>query len=88
MTLIAVVIIPHAQPEEMTTSGVYRSFQLDRDQIHLVIDGKFFKDLQVITGGLVLAIYGFAGVVRAGFWARAYRALGGLSAADHVPGLR
>ena len=32
-------------------------------------------------------LYGFAGVTRAGFWARTYRALGGLSSADHVPGL-
>ncbi len=39
-------------------------------------------------GSLVqLALYGFAGVTRAAFWARTYRALGGLSAADHVPGL-
>ena len=33
------------------------------------------------------AIYGFAGVTRAGFWARSYRALGGLSAEDQIPGL-
>jgi len=37
----------------------------------------------VIVGGL----YGFAGVTRAGYWARTYRALGGLSHADRVPGL-
>jgi hypothetical protein len=36
---------------------------------------------------LVLGLYGFAGVARAGFWARTYRALGGLSALDRVPGL-
>jgi hypothetical protein len=36
---------------------------------------------------LALALFGFAGVTRAGFWARAYRALGGLSQADRVPGL-
>ena len=30
---------------------------------------------------------GFAGVARAGYWARAYRALGGLSPDDGVPGL-
>ncbi|HED65755.1 MAG TPA: hypothetical protein ENJ09_09400 [Planctomycetes bacterium] len=36
---------------------------------------------------LLVALYGFAGVTRAGLWARAYRALGGLSAADAVPGL-
>ncbi|MCY2960876.1 MAG: hypothetical protein NTY35_11990 [Planctomycetota bacterium] len=34
-----------------------------------------------------LALMGFAGVVRAGYWARAYRALGGLTPADGVPGL-
>lgn len=34
-----------------------------------------------------LALNGFAGVTRAGYWARTYRALGGLSPADHVPGL-
>lgn len=36
---------------------------------------------------VVFLLYGFAGVTRAGFWARTYRALGGLSSADHVPGL-
>jgi hypothetical protein len=35
----------------------------------------------------VLLLLGFAGVARAGFWGRAYRALGGMSAGDHVPGL-
>jgi cation transport ATPase len=35
----------------------------------------------------VVLLYGFAGVARAGYWARAYRALGGLSADDGVPGL-
>lgn len=34
-----------------------------------------------------VALMGFAGVVRAGYWARAYRALGGLTPADGVPGL-
>lgn len=34
-----------------------------------------------------LALSGFAGVTRAGYWARTYRALGGLSSADRVPGL-
>ena len=33
------------------------------------------------------ALLGFAGVARAGFWALAYRALGGLSPDDGVPGL-
>lgn len=43
--------------------------------------------------GLVLAtiakvlLTSFAGVARAGYWARAYRALGGLSPDDGVPGL-
>lgn len=32
-------------------------------------------------------LYAFAGVTRAGYWARVYRALGGMSSADHVPGL-
>jgi multisubunit Na+/H+ antiporter MnhE subunit len=34
-----------------------------------------------------LVLTGFAGVTRAGYWARAYRALGGLSPDDGVPGL-
>ncbi len=34
-----------------------------------------------------IALFGYAGVVRAGYWARAYRALGGLTPADGVPGL-
>lgn len=36
---------------------------------------------------VVLALNGFAGVTRAGYWAHTYRALGGLSSADKVPGL-
>ncbi len=36
---------------------------------------------------VLFLLYGFAGVTRAAFWARAYRALGGLSSADRVPGL-
>jgi hypothetical protein len=36
---------------------------------------------------IFLALSGFAGVTRAGYWARTYRALGGLSSADRVPGL-
>ncbi len=36
---------------------------------------------------LVLCFSGFAGVTRAGYWARNYRALGGLAPADEVPGL-
>lgn len=37
---------------------------------------------------VTLPLLGFAGVTRAGYWARAYRALGGLSPDDGVPGLR
>jgi hypothetical protein len=40
-----------------------------------------------LTTALFLALSGFAGVTRAGYWARTYRALGGLSSADRVPGL-
>lgn len=40
-----------------------------------------------LTVAFQLALMGFAGVVRAGYWARAYRALGGLTPADGVPGL-
>ena len=44
-----------------------------------------------VVGGLAgivsLILLGFAGVTRAGYWARAYRALGGLSPDDGVPGL-
>ncbi|MBI5432408.1 MAG: hypothetical protein HZA52_06240 [Planctomycetes bacterium] len=44
-----------------------------------------------VFGGIALAAYialgGFVGVTRALYWARAYRALGGLSPADGVPGL-
>ena len=50
----------------------------------------FFDTLgvpQSLSWIVLFLLYGFAGVTRAGFWARAYRALGGLSAADHVPGL-
>jgi len=44
----------------------------------------FLEGLVPVT---LLLLYGFAGVARAGFWARTYRALGGLSSADKVPGL-
>lgn len=44
-----------------------------------------------VVGGLAgvvsLVLFGFAGVTRAGYWARAYRALGGLSPDDGIPGL-
>jgi len=40
-----------------------------------------------ISGILLFPLYAFAGVTRAGYWARAYRAMGGMSSADHVPGL-
>jgi hypothetical protein len=40
-----------------------------------------------LTQLLKLLLVGFAGVARAGYWARAYRALGGLSPDDGVPGL-
>ena len=39
------------------------------------------------AGLLLFPLYAFAGVTRAGYWARVYRALGGMSSADHVPGL-
>jgi hypothetical protein len=44
----------------------------------------FFEPLGALG---VFLLLGFAGVTRAGFWARTYRALGGLSSADRVPGL-
>ncbi|MCE9593946.1 MAG: hypothetical protein K8S98_07125 [Planctomycetes bacterium] len=44
-----------------------------------------------VLGGFAIAAYvalgGFIGVARALYWSRAYRALGGLSPADGVPGL-
>ncbi|MBL8862232.1 MAG: hypothetical protein JNK02_09485 [Planctomycetes bacterium] len=40
-----------------------------------------------ITVVFQFGLLGFAGVVRAGYWARAYRELGGLTPADGVPGL-
>lgn len=40
-----------------------------------------------LAATLKLLLTGFAGVARAGYWARAYRALGGLSPDDGVPGL-
>lgn len=40
-----------------------------------------------LAGIPVVALFGFAGVARAFFWARAYRGLGGLSAAEGIPGL-
>lgn len=50
-----------------------------------VEDGSDLRTL--VSHALQLTLHGFVGVTRAGFWARAYRALGGLSADDRVPGL-
>lgn len=50
--------------------------------------------LRLLVGGnslfllTSLMLMGFGGVARAGYWARAYRALGGLSPDDQVPGLQ
>lgn len=52
--------------------------------IWLPLDALGLGALAVLPG---YALQGFAGVTRAGFWARAYRGLGGLSPADGVPGL-
>ncbi|MCZ6596747.1 MAG: hypothetical protein O7B99_03830 [Planctomycetota bacterium] len=41
----------------------------------------------LLTVVVSYALLGFVGTTRAAFWARAYRALGGLSPADRVPGL-
>ncbi len=50
--------------------------------------GRFFGKSGADIGAIVkLVLTGFAGVARAGYWARAYRSLGGLSADDGVPGL-
>jgi hypothetical protein len=56
----------------------------------LVASGIFAHTLfrgTVLETIIFLALSGFAGVTRAGYWARTYRALGGLSSADKVPGL-
>jgi hypothetical protein len=46
-----------------------------------------FGPLEVFAIPIVLALAGFAGVTRAGYWSRTYRGLGGLSPDDVVPGL-
>jgi hypothetical protein len=46
------------------------------------------EPLQTIGAIVKFLLTGFAGVARAGYWARAYRALGGLSPDDGVPGLQ
>ena len=48
----------------------------------------FGSSVPVLGHVLVVALFGFAGVTRAGFWARAYRDFGGLSAGYAVPGLK
>lgn len=45
---------------------------------------RFFE---VLYGTMLLLLPGFIGVVRAAYWARVYRELGGLSPVDGVPGL-
>lgn len=52
-----------------------------------VVVGGLFGTSAVLESLLGFALFGFAGVTRAGYWARTYRALGGLSHADNVPGL-
>jgi hypothetical protein len=56
----------------------------------LVVDAVFVRNFagdSPLSVALELVLFGFAGVTRAGYWARAYRALGGLSSSDNVPGL-
>jgi hypothetical protein len=43
---------------------------------------------ETLSDIVLVLLLGFAGVTSAGYWARAYRALGGLSPDDGVPGLR
>lgn len=45
------------------------------------------KTLELLYASLLLLLPGFLGVVRAAYWARVYRSLGGLSPGDGVPGL-
>ncbi len=52
-----------------------------------VVLGTLVGPSHVLQTLLVFALFGFAGVARAGYWARTYRALGGLSHSDKVPGL-
>jgi len=51
----------------------------------LILQLTFLDDLAIVL--VHLPLLGFMGVTRACFWARAYRALGGLSPDDQVPGL-
>jgi hypothetical protein len=51
------------------------------------LDDVFGKPGLEIATIVKLVLTGFAGVTRAGYWARAYRALGGLAPDDGVPGL-
>jgi hypothetical protein len=56
----------------------------------LLVDAVFVRNFagdSPLSLALELALFGFAGVTRAGYWARTYRALGGLSSSDNVPGL-
>lgn len=43
---------------------------------------------EFLSAATFVVLTGFAGVARSAYWARAYRALGGLSPDDGVPGLR
>jgi hypothetical protein len=52
--------------------------------IAIVVTGLF---VSCIGSPLAVLLVGFAGTTRAAYWARAYRALGGLSPDDQVPGL-
>jgi hypothetical protein len=65
-------------------------FMLFLSMIVIEVVARVLSHPSVMTGFVtlaVLALYGFAGVTRAGYWARTYRALGGLSSTDNVPGL-
>ncbi|MBK7876442.1 MAG: hypothetical protein IPJ77_11930 [Planctomycetes bacterium] len=46
------------------------------------------RTLEILYASMLLLLPGFIGVVRAAYWARVYRSLGGLSPDDGVPGLQ
>jgi hypothetical protein len=71
-----------------TARAVLVDFVLSMSVVVLwsLVSGLF--DVEVLSNIVLVLLLGFAGVTSAGYWARAYRALGGLSPDDGVPGLR
>ena len=100
-TLIQLALHSLAQNRRGIASAMLHSWRLLRQDAWatartIAVDGVliFATAIIMLVAGLTwfsvpisLLVLGFAGVTRAAYWAQAYRALGGLSPEDGMPGL-